>query len=513
MSVRSRLSSHRTESAPTLFHSGLGSVDPVALRLETTRRPSGDFGYEQSIELTAALLHERHHWLQHVGTGAGMFGSLLLEMQGTVISEVAMPRGLTAADLPLLAHEERFAVPLMLWERLEATRRAFHGCRISDLTDLERDGRTPLWRALGPQLHGLMVGMYGDLPAAEGLLDFLLHGGEQLSPDVTAVTEAGWILGTRHLMEGAARMTEVVRLVVGLGDKHFQENWDGTPFRFDSGPHFTGVYGLARKMFREAVGQASAAAEVGFAFACDVALNCLAPPVFPFPPESPGLAFLRVCRALADFPFDRGVDFRDLAGIRTLIDSLTEHLSQDPNFVDLGYWSTLTVRAFGSLGVDETAAAMYSYDQQDLPDPVGNGSRHRYQTALNVRAIKVRAQAPELFVFPAALYLNDRKHFRDLFDQIPPPLVAHGDSGLWPTREQPGWLEFFLASGVQGEILRGVVMFTAQELGQRLVPFLSSGAGTEHGRRVLRLAISTTLGDSPLADDIWRYAVAAAGVG
>jgi hypothetical protein len=512
LSVRSRLSSHRAESAPTLFHTGLGSVDPIALRLETTQRPGADDSYERSSKFLAALLHERHHWLQHVGTGAGMFGSLLLELQGTIIGEVALAHRLTAADLPLQANEERFAEPLLLWERLEATRRLFFGCRTRDLTDLERDGRTPLWRALGPQLHGLMAGVYGDLPEIDGLLDFLLHGREELSPNTAAITEAGWILGARHLMEGAARTSEVVRLAIGLADQHYDENWDGTPFRFNVDRHFTGVYGLARKLFHDMVGQAAAAAEVGFAFACDVALNCLAPPVFPFPPESPGIVFLRVCKALADFRFDRAVNMRDPAEIRALLGELTEHIGANPD-IDLDYWTTMAGRKFAALDIDETAAAMYTFDGHDLPDPRGNGARLRYTTALSVQAIGLRAQESALFVFPAALYLDDRKRFRDLFDRIPPPLVAYGDSGLWPTREQRGWLDFFLASGVQNEIFRGMVMSNAQELGTRLVPFLRSGGGAEHGRQVLRRAIGSTLGDSPLANDIWQHTVNAADSG
>lgn len=513
MSTRSRLSSHRTEAAPTLFHNTLGSLDPIALRLEITRRPGTGDSYEQTIEFMAALLHERHHWLQHVGTTAGVFGSLLLELQGSVISEVAMPDGLTAADLPLLANEERFAEHLRLWEHLEATRRAFFGCRTGDLTDLERDGRVPLWHELGPQMHSVMAGVYDGLPQIDGLLNIMLHEGGEISPNRAAITQAGWILGARHLMEGAARMTELVRLALGFADQHFDENRDGTPFRFDPDRHFTGVYGLARNVFQGVVGQRAAAAEIGFVFACDVALNCLAPPVLPFPPENPGLVFLRVCKALADFRFDRAVDMADPVAIRALLDELTEHVREDSLLVGLDYWTTTVGPLFAALDVDETAAAMYTFDGHDLPDPLADGARLRYSTALTGRAIRLRAQVPELFVFPAAVYLNDSKRFVELFDRIPPPLVAYGDSGLWPTRQQPGWLDFFLAAGVQNEILRGVVMFSAQELGARLVPFLRSGGGTEHGRAVVRLAIGSTLGDSPLAKDIWRYTVAAADPG
>ncbi|WP_067672634.1 hypothetical protein [Nocardia miyunensis] len=61
-------------------------------------------------------------------------------------------------------------------------------------------------------------------------------------------------------------------------------------------------------------------------------------------------------------------------------------------------------------------------------------------------------------------------------------VVAYGDRGLWRTGEQHGWLEFFLASGVQSGILRSVVMCNAQELSGRLAPFLRSSGDAEHGR-------------------------------
>lgn len=94
------------------------------------------------------------------------------------------------------------------------------------------------------------------------------------------------------------------------------------------------------------------------------------------------------------------------------------------------------------------------------------------------------------------------------------PLLAYGNRGITPARRDPGWLEFFLATGVHGELLRGIVLLDAPGVAQRLVPHLRSAAGVEHGHAVIRRVVHGLFDGGPVADEILRHvAVAAASQG
>jgi hypothetical protein len=504
--VRSRLNSHLTESSPTLFHSGLGSVDPVAVRLEMTHWPGNGASYDEHIAAVSALLHERHHWLQHVGTSAGLFSSLLLELQASTIAGGVPLDALRASDLPLLRHEERFASPLLVWERLEATRRLYFGCRPADFEVLADEGRGPFWRDLAPLFDPAIEAVLAD---ASDMAKFLaVRNAPDLHVEVgtTFVRDAGWSVGARHLMEGAARQSEVFRLLSGALDRYQGDE----PFRFALNPHYTGIYGVARKMFFNAVRAPTAAAEIGFAFACDLALNCLSPPLYPFPPHNPGTYFGHVITKLASFRFDRVVDAFNPQQVRALLEELTEHAGDDL-VVPTRFKRDMMNRFLGHLHPDEVAQQMFTVTGNDyMPVPTGSAVRLRYEFALSAQAEHLRAQAPEVFVFPVAPYTDDRAAFRALFEQIQPPLLSYGASGISPSRPMPGWLEFFLATAVQREVYRGMVMFDVAGIGARLAPYVRSALGREHGLAVVHRVLRGVFHNGPIAEDIWQHAVAAA---
>ncbi|MFR9723901.1 hypothetical protein ACL02R_11130 [Streptomyces sp. MS19] len=504
--MRSRLKSHLTEVSPTAFHSGLGRVDPVAVRLELARGFGEEGSHEDRVALLAALLHERHHWLQHVGTNAGLFGTLLLEFQTGMVEHVPLEE-LRAGDLPLLAHEERYADALGRWERLEATRRLFFGCRRGDLEVLARDGRAPLWREIVPLIGEAMGTLLADSPRLRKYRAFLDSPDSHLpiTPEVLEVN--GWSVGARHLMEGAARQSETHRLLRAALLDHRDARAAAEEFAFDLSRHRTGVYGVARTVFDQFVRTPTAAADIGFAYACDLALNACAPPLYPFVPLNPGVLFAHVAQRLGGFRFDRMLDFTDPLAARELIAELTEHLrGGDPDLSQaLDIRRVLVESVLGHLRPDEVAGRIFTdRGPGRLPEPTGPSSRLRYLLALTAEAERIRADAPEFFVFPSASFTADRAAFRETFARIGPPLVSYGPGGMTATRRDPGWGEFFLAAGLHYEVLRGVVMLDAEALGAGLAPYVTAGGG------LVRTVLTGALRGAPVAEVIWRHAEAAA---
>ncbi|MHC3472143.1 hypothetical protein ACYF6T_26105 [Streptomyces sp. 7R007] len=502
--MTSRLNSHRNESASTAFHSGLGRVDPVAVRLELGEVVDESGTHEERIAVLAALLHERHHWLQHVGTGAGLFGTLLLELQLGMI-EGDVPLGeLRESDLPLLGQEDRFGDALGRWERLEATRRLYFGCRRGDLDVLRQDGREPLWGELVPTISSVMGGMLPNSPYIERYRAFLEDRRRHLPVDRHFVTESGWSVGARHLMEGAARQSEMFRLLAAALDGHRHSGAAAEEFAFNVSEHYSGLYGVARRLFDHTVTTRTAAADVGFSFACDLALNVLAPPLYPVTPVNPGTYFAHVVRRLADFRFDRVIDFTDPAHVRALIAELTDHVARAPGLdltQPLDFKKQVVDALFGHLHPDEVAGELFTLPHADaVPVPSGPSSRLRYLFALTAEAERVRARAPEIFVFPSASYLHDRAAFRTLFERVQPPLLAYGADGLHGTRPIPGWPEYFVATGIHYEVMRGLVMHDAHTLGTHLAPYFRLSPG------LLATVLKGTLHDAPAADAIHHHA-------
>jgi hypothetical protein len=510
LSARSRLRSHRAEAFGTGLHSSLGSIHPSALWLQLTRLPGEATTYDDTIADLAVLLHERHHWLQHVGTSAGMFGSTLLSVQTAVIQHNVPLDALRPDDLPLLGREGSFPSALGMWERLEATRRLYFGCRPADLVVLRNDGRAPMWRELGPLLDPVVEHVLADGSEMARLLAVRDHPSLALEPSGILVREAGWSMGARHLMEGAARLNEVLHLLKGALDLHREYPVPAEPFRFDLNGRFTGEYAVARRMFQSVVGEPTAAAEVGFAFACDLALNCLAPPFYAFPPHNPGTYFAHVVRKLASFRFDRVIDIADPTDTRTLFEELTEHVGEDLT-IPVRMRRVMATRFLGHLRPDNVAQEIFAVGHDFIPSATGPGSRQRYEFALSAEAERIRARSPEVFVLPFAAYVADRAAFRALFERIQPPLLSFGDRGITPTRGDPGWLEFFLATGVHGELLRAIVVLDTRGVARRLVPYLRSVAGVEHGHAVVRRVVRGLFDGGPVADEILRHVAAAAG--
>ncbi|MFI7425466.1 hypothetical protein ACIBPB_00615 [Micromonospora sp. NPDC049836] len=501
MSNSSRLQSHRNEASPSLFHSSLGSLNPLGLAIELARVPGADDDYESIVSLLGALLHERHHWLQQIGTVAGLFTSLLLETQAGLIAGNLPVQELTVDDLPLCDGRFRDSPAVIGWERVEASRRMFAGCRKGDFTALADNGRPPAFLLLADLQRPVVTQVCRGDPDHS-----LLRTWADLQPidEVPVILDhRGWLVGTRHLMECAARISEVFKIGSDL-------NRAGRgPFNFT--PLLSGIYGVAHDLFYDGGKPVSVASEIGLAALCDMALNGPYPPLAPTAGTfvrrgwSPGASFALLVRLTEGFRFDVELDPFDPAAVRQFLTELTAHVGYPPHDTV----SDLMGSVIGEQDPDVVATEIFRLEEDRLPEPTMNGARIRYLFSIAARAFEIRREAPELFVFPFAQYGADRKAFRAHFDRLQPPLLAHGEQGLAPTRPIPGWLEFFLASSVEYELTRRMVMSTAPEIAQVLAGYARSIGGTEHGLAVIIAQLRSIFRGGPLGDELVRLVEAA----
>lgn len=457
--------------------------------------------YESIVSLLGALLHERHHWLQQIGTVSGLFTSLLLETQAGLIAGNLPVQELTVDDLPLCRGRFADSSAVVGWERVEAARRMFAGCRKGDFTALADNGRSPALLLLAQLQRSVVTQVCRGDPERSPLRNWADLQPVEETPIL--LNHRGWLVGARHLMECAGRISEVFKVGSDLGRA------DRGPFDFT--PLLSGVYGVAHDVFYDGGRPMSVASEIGLSALCDMALNGPYPPLAPTAGKflgrswSPGAVFAMLVRQTEGFRFDVEVDPFDPAAVRQFIRDLAAHVGWLPG--DL--ISDAVGSVIGAQDPDVVATEIFRLEEHRLPEPTMNGSRIRYLFSIAARAFEIRREAPELFVFPFAQYGADRKGFRAYFDRLQPPLLAHGEQGLAPTRPIPGWLEFFLAASVEYEVTRRMVMFTAPEIALVLAGYARSIGGTEHGLAVITAELRNMFRGGPLGVELVRLVEAA----
>lgn len=308
------------KNEPFLFHERLSHVDPIGARLRF------DIDEEaEPVDQLSILLHERHHWLQHIGTAAGIFNYTFMELQGSTAIHIATEHPERLASLPIVAghHGENLLVDD--WKNMEYTRRLVMGGRMSDIKTLEDSGHRQVFTAMIDQWREI-VDTLGSSPEYLRRWDALADGESPGDPALLAVD--GWLLGARHLMESAARISEMIKAAY-LPTR--QNGFNMTKGQVES--WFTGIYRPARTIFYATVNHSFPWSEFAFAFACDWALNCPLPPLLPsagaflHPAFLPGMHFLEVSRALGDFklPEERTVT---LDGIRQFLGDISRFTAQ-----------------------------------------------------------------------------------------------------------------------------------------------------------------------------------------
>jgi hypothetical protein len=514
--MKSRLQSHRNEASPSLFHTSYGVANPVTLQLSLTKVVSKD---ELSIRAAmSALLHERHHWLQTIGTLGGIFHYLLLDQQALIVqSLLSHEKSLGIDDLPLADGRFADSADILQWEHVEYIRRVFWGARRGDIRVFENDRYGLDFPAVTQLLRRMLfIAVEGSEDARQALSNWNVAG-SRISRRPTLLDSSGWALGARHLMEDSARVTEIFRLARYGQDVRLLDEIDDAP----TSNKFTGIYGKARSLFYSTVRNVSPGidtktpvSEMVFNYICDAALNRIYPPAGPAQGEfiddvwNPATYMVFLCRGLSGFDLRRKVDVYDASQVRRLIFELDHHLDDALGGL-IGSSRALTrattKKIFSGIEAESVADELFRVDETGWPRAKSWHGRLSYVLALSKAALSLRETHPELFIFPACHYVSDRAYFHELFDPVAPPLVLYGDSGIAPGPDkQTGWMEYFLCDAIMYELLRGMVMSDPNDLQRKIAPYAKICFGVEAGRSLVEAVVRLFFGDRPVCDDFLR---------
>ncbi|WP_190101139.1 hypothetical protein [Streptomyces griseoflavus] len=478
------MNSYRNDTDSILLRSAHGSFSPTAALIDLGVIPSQESTAPESIlRATSTLLHERHHWLQHIGTTAGIYNSLILHFESAVIAGMGDLTSVKEEDLPLLASKSpKYRDVLSIWEHAEAVRRLFFGCRVGDHRKLDAGGSLST-RFLTSALTDHLV---ESIPGPSGLPLSLPKWRDEMfrnRPQHRVVSHRQWIVGARHLMEFSARVSEMFKLAV---------DWtEAGRTHTDMEHHLAGVYGVAYDLFLKSceVENDNTNTLVAAALTCDLALNSLYPPAGPALLVSPSMLFIELARDLRDFDFSRPVVINDPISVRELINELHCHL-RNRTWAPFELISEQIVDSFGHLTPD--AAMNRVFGAGDFREPPPNADLV-WLASLWGESARRRTKNPELFALPSCVYTCDREFFHSLFDPIAPPVIK-ADGMMYPAAARTSdfkWLQFTLHLAVQADLLRGVMYSTVDELAAVLarygLPLTGDELNDAHGRDLARV--------------------------
>ncbi len=478
LSTHLRLQSYKNDAESLRLRSNHGSFDPTAVLIElggNSLDPEEITSEEEARRINSILLHERHHWLQHVGTTGGIYNSILLQFEMGVISSTPGLETLTEEDIPLLrsAHPERRRI-VEIWELCEQVRRAFFGCRIGDYRELDTGIALPtrtLTDALANHIQKCVPGPSGLPLSFPQFPKEAFQGG-----DGYAVPQhRSWVVGIRHLMEFSARVSEITKLVVDatlLGDK-----------RLDVSSLLAGIYTVAYDIFLKACGTAerSMTTLVTAATVCDIALNGCHFPIGPALLQSPGLLFAQLSKEMHGFDFRRAVVVNVSSTVRDLVDAIYQHL-EDRTGVDWKATTLATSGLFGHLTPFDMGAPFEGVRAEGRPHTFPNAIE--WLAPLWGKSANIRTDHPELFILPACIYTDDRHRFHHLFDEIAPPAVKRLGTLRGTRPIDPGWVPWMLQFSIEADLLRGMVYLDSSALATTLarhVQSLSGNSATREG--------------------------------
>lgn len=519
MTLNSRLQSHRREASPGLFHTAYGSVSPISLQL-TLADPVADDS-AAAAKLMGAMLHERHHWLQNIGTPAGMFHYLILERQAILIQAVlAREKQLSVDDMPLCEGRLKDTLELKLWDHLELVRRMLWGARRGDISVLQEHLGAANFEEVSAQIGQLLLVAVEGADGARSHLDLMLEiaGGTAASGPIL-FDSGGWGLGARHLMEDAARTSEVARLIAygSHGDEPLATISD-----LVVGKYFTGMYGKAKSLFYPRLarlypsGTGTRATELAFEYLCDVSLRGAYPPFAPAAGGflsadwNPGAQFAFMLRHLAGFDLHQRVELFDPVDVRGFLADLHAHLNeQTDGFLDASdaLAEHTAVSALGTLNSMQVADSLFEL-RENWPFAKSWHGRLSYMLSLSKEALRIRSENPELFVFPACHYVADRQKFHELYDPIASPLVRYPNTGeksggIGPSPGKPeGWMEYFICDAIMYDLLRGMVMQTPDQLVEMVYPYIHTLHGTKSGLSLAEASLNLFFKSRPIGNYI-----------
>lgn len=495
------------EFSPSLLHSDFGIVNPLAVTLEIGPPPPEGAGPEPFIRYLATLLHERHHWLQSIGTVAGMFNALLIQVQAGLVPNLPL-RELHPSDLPILTNP-RFndSGVIEAWVRLETLRRILTGGRVGSVDPLLKAGYSPHWSSTTAMLKELV----GEVLAGNSKTEAFVSGWEESPAEGTLplLKHNGYLVGIRHIFECGARANEIMKYATHMELAGLDNSSpDGLWSEFPNEGWFDLEYGVVQDLFSETNRLHAGIDMVKLALICDLAANNWYPPLAPASGRfiqgswTPGAYFLQVCSLVKDYAPDDAIGFNSTDELDRIAREMQDHLSLSGFTATHEQLCDIVAAIVGHVEKYADGLSLYELNDGDIPSPTSGTARTRYLLALSARAFETRRAHPAFFAVPSAFYVADRTEFHKLFDPIGPPLVIYGDHGLSPTSELPGWLEYFTAAGVQEELLRGIMLFDVRRLGLVLTSYTRSVGGSQYGHAIVDRVVQGLFGRSQLAQHL-----------
>ncbi|HET6998630.1 MAG TPA: hypothetical protein VFI03_08575, partial [Solirubrobacterales bacterium] len=402
------------------------------------------------------------------------------------------------ADLPLLDSENVPENHRLLWlacERLYVTVFGARRAYVDYLSSLEVGLNLEL---ISAQFRGLGAVVFDSDPGFESFQNRV----ESLSSDWNAppfLEHHGFAFGATQLMEGAARLNEMLRLEDGVKAKHDR-------YRLDRDAYLVPPYSDAWEIYLECTARETIDIKDSLAFCvlCDWALNAVLPPVFPLSlpfgeevPLMPGAMFLHLVRALdveiIPEPDENRIGWAR-AGTEAIYKQLSGHFDQAlPTPLKIAEIQLNVMKAADGFAVPES---IYKVRGPESWEPTNPASRLRYLTILAARAARTRIAHPAFFPIPYAHYSTDRADFHELWDPIQPPFVSVGPNRLVPhVFDDANWFGFFYTAAVANDVAFAAAVYDCAAVAATLQKYRGTFLREEVEDSLIARSVEGVLGD------------------
>jgi hypothetical protein len=490
------LRQNRSEST---FGAALGLFDPIGLSLTLNWSDHPEASYESRLMAMAALLHERTHWLQFIGTAAGQFLAWVGTLQATLLTDPSwLQEPLDVTDLPLLDSDRVNSNQKHLWlacERLFVSTFSAprpYVDRIFKEGGFQRDAISRYLRALG----STVLDKDSAYEEAQNRMEKAVSGE---GDEIPMIDDAGVVFGALHCMEGAARANELFKLADGFSPTDQEMSLDGEAYLF---PPYSNARDFYFKITERWPGKVED--EVAICVLADWALNCLLPPLAPLtaaletPPVFPGTMFAFLAQNVevdALPPQDEATRITWAEGfVHAIYEQIEERTEGKlPSPLHVAEFQIFQMK--GLLDMEIPQSIYSPATEERNTQPAIEAARLRYLGILSVRAAQTRLEHPAFFPLPHVYYSIDRKFFHQLWDPIQPPLLSFGTNRHIPTEYDPDWFKFFYVSAIQHQLAVDAAYNNCKALGARLFTFRGAPLSPESEEFLLRSAVFSLFGD------------------
>lgn len=481
-------------------HAAAGYFNPGGMYFELLTDPEAAEDVLDRVTLLATLLHERMHWLQLIGTSAGLHSAYVSTLQNAVLpSTSSAGRSLTLQDLPLLDSGLVNDSTRQVWLACELQHLASFGTSRAYFEALCAQRAQPHREVLSAELRKLAEQVLADRSSGYVALQDRIWAAAEFTEAGGAFLQHRDVgIGAAHLMETSARINELFKL-----SSSRVENYGVSTLLAFGRP-----YGLARELFYTATNaDPGPESEMALCVLCDWALCTPLPPLLPASGAAatsvatPGMIFGQLLHAYRSDVIPTATEGKPVEFAEALAINMYESISarvKIPTPIDV---AKFTVANLASLADVEIPAALYHGVGDGAPKPVDALSRLRYLTILTLRAAETRLAHPAFFALPISYYDEGRPFFHSLFDPIEPPIWSIPGRRFAPTRDDADWFSFFYSGALVEEIRTLTAFCDAEALGRQLRGYRGTLVASADEAHLIEQAIVAVLGDG-LASEV-----------